>query len=141
MAPSQDGCIFCQIVAGQAPKAVVYEDEDHLAFLDILPAAELMTVVIPKNHHPSDFSLADPLVVGNLVGAAQKVVARLKRADPRISRCVLTFEGHQVAHLHANLLPLRRDATTPWQTWIPPSSPVSLDRLEPLAAKIRQANS
>ena len=30
-----DDCIFCQIIAGEAPASVVYEDELALAFLDI----------------------------------------------------------------------------------------------------------
>ncbi len=138
--PSAD-CIFCKIAAGQAPRAVVYEDDDHLAFLDIVPPTDLTTVIIPKNHQPSDFSLADPQVVGCLVRAAQVVVQRLKKADGQIERCVLSFEGLHVPHLHANLLPLRTTDKTKWRTWTSPSSPLPMTQLEPLANKICQANS
>ena len=134
-------CIFCQIVAGKAPKAVIYEDDDFLAFLDIVPPTDLTTVVIPKNHQPSDFSLADPQVVGCLVKAAQVVVQRLKKADDQIERCVLNFEGLHVPHLHANLLPLRATDQTKWRTWSSLSTPLLMTELEPLADKIRQANS
>ena len=138
--PSPD-CIFCKIVAGQAPKAVVYEDDNHLAFLDIVPLTDLTTVVVTKNHQPSDFSLADPQAVSRLVQAAQVVVQRLKKADDQIERCILSFEGLDVPHLHANLLPLRSTDKTKWRTWTSLSAPLSMTELEPLADKIRLANS
>lgn len=135
--PAPD-CIFCRIVAGEAPSAAVYEDPDHLAFLSIFPFTELNTVVIPKEHHPSDFSRADPAVAGRLLRAAQTVAGRLRAADDRISRCVQYFEGLEVPHLHANLLPLRTTDTTGWRTW--QTAPAAMDELQSLAAGVRQAN-
>ena len=32
--PSDSGCIFCKIVAGQIPSRKVYEDGDMFAFLE-----------------------------------------------------------------------------------------------------------
>ena len=135
------GCIFCQIVAGAAPKATVYEDEKHLAFLDIFPPTSMTTVVVPKSHHSSDFSQAPREVVGSLIQAAQTVVRRLKKTDDQIERCVLAFEGLDVPHLHANLLPLRSTDQTKWRTWTSSSSPLSMSELEPLVDSIHQANS
>lgn len=43
-------CIFCAIVAGQAPCVRVYEDEHTLAFMDINPATRGHVLVIPKAH-------------------------------------------------------------------------------------------
>ena len=43
-------CIFCDIVKGESPSWKVYEDELVMAFLDIYPAAEGHTLVIPKKH-------------------------------------------------------------------------------------------
>ena len=136
---SPPDCIFCQIVAGQAPKAVVDETDRHLAFLSIFPATELATVVIPKDHQPSDFSRVDPAVVSDLVQAAQVVARRLSAADSEIERCVLTFEGLEVSHLHVNLLPLRTTDRTAWRSWSAPSEPLSPATLESLAAKVRRA--
>lgn len=141
MSAPAPGCIFCQIVAGAAPKAAVYEDEKHLAFLDIFPPTPMTTVVVPKSHHPSDFSQAPSGVVGGLIQAAQTVVQRLKKADRQIERCVLVFEGLDVPHLHANLLPLRSTDQTKWRTWPPPSSPSPMSELEPLADNICQTSS
>lgn len=43
-------CAFCKIGAGEAPAHVVYEDEENLAFLDILPLRRGHTLVVPKAH-------------------------------------------------------------------------------------------
>ena len=45
-----DNCLFCKIAAKQIPSAVVYEDDELLAFKDINPAAPVHLLVIPKLH-------------------------------------------------------------------------------------------
>ena len=44
------GCIFCQVVAGDAPNSLVYEDDRLIAFMDIPPVNTGHTLVIPKVH-------------------------------------------------------------------------------------------
>ena len=43
-------CVFCAIVAGEAPAIRIYEDDDFLAILDIRPFTRGHTLVIPKRH-------------------------------------------------------------------------------------------
>ena len=43
-------CIFCEIAAGRAPRSLVYEDDQALAFLDIQPVNPGHTLVIPRAH-------------------------------------------------------------------------------------------
>ena len=43
-------CVFCAIVAGQAPAIRIYEDDDYLAILDIRPFTRGHTLVFPKQH-------------------------------------------------------------------------------------------
>ncbi|HSM64800.1 MAG TPA: HIT domain-containing protein, partial [Ilumatobacteraceae bacterium] len=43
-------CIFCQIVAGEAPAYVVTEDDRTMAFLDRGPATPGHTLVVPRRH-------------------------------------------------------------------------------------------
>jgi diadenosine tetraphosphate (Ap4A) HIT family hydrolase len=38
-------CVFCKIVAGEAPSHKLWEDADHLAFLSIFPNTEGTTVI------------------------------------------------------------------------------------------------
>ncbi|MGB5758428.1 MAG: HIT family protein [Acidimicrobiales bacterium] len=48
--PGSGGCIFCAIVAGDAPAKLIHEDESTLAFLDINPITVGHSLVIPKRH-------------------------------------------------------------------------------------------
>lgn len=43
-------CIFCQISANEAPHALVYEDAECSAFMDIHPLGRGHVLVIPKQH-------------------------------------------------------------------------------------------
>ncbi|MET9328307.1 HIT family protein [Tsukamurella sp. NPDC003166] len=43
-------CVFCAIVAGEAPAAVVAETDDLLAVLDVRPVSTGHTLVVPKAH-------------------------------------------------------------------------------------------
>ena len=45
-------CVFCEIVAGNAPAHRIYEDDLSLGILDINPFAEGHSLVIPKRHVP-----------------------------------------------------------------------------------------
>jgi histidine triad (HIT) family protein len=65
-------CIFCSIVSGDIPSHKVYEDDSYFAFLDIFPASEGHTLVIPKAHHADIHSMpAD--VYGGMAAIAKKV--------------------------------------------------------------------
>ena len=48
---SEPGCIFCQIVAGEAEAFVVASGPTAVAFLDISPLALGHTLVVPTRHH------------------------------------------------------------------------------------------
>jgi len=43
-------CIFCKIVKKEIPAAIVFEDEDILAFKDVRPLAPVHILIIPKRH-------------------------------------------------------------------------------------------
>lgn len=44
-------CVFCKIVAGRIPAAIVHQSEQACAFLDIHPLAPGHLVVVPREHH------------------------------------------------------------------------------------------
>ena len=70
-----DNCIFCKIVAKQIPAAVVYEDDDVLAFKDINPAAPVHLLVIPKQHVAtlSDCTDEHAAVLGKMLALAPRL--------------------------------------------------------------------
>lgn len=100
-----ENCIFCKIVSGDMPSVKIWEDETHMAFLDIFPNTEGMTLVIPKEHHNSDgFSMPDDKYVQTHL-AAKKVAQILEKAL-KVQRVALVMEGMGVDHLHLKLYPL-----------------------------------
>ena len=101
-------CIFCKIVRGEVPAALVYEDERVLAFDDIQPMAPVHVVIIPKKHIATfmDVEEGQTADLQAMMEAAKKV-AKLKKVDEKGFRLVINCneEGGQVVfHLHMHLL-------------------------------------
>lgn len=99
-------CVFCKIVNGQIPAEVIWEDDKHIAILDIFPNTEGFTVVLPKKHLPSDAFENDDIVLKDLILATKKVATILVNAFPDVARCGMFFEGFGVDHLHSKLFPM-----------------------------------
>lgn len=101
-------CAFCRIAAGEAPADRVFEDDRTLAFLDIHPAGEGHTLVVPKTHVETiwDVSAEDWDAVWQ---ASRRVAAALKTAFEPNGLSVRQANGHlggqEVMHLHVHLIP------------------------------------
>ena len=52
-------CIFCSIVAGEAPAEVVQEDELTIAFLDLSPWTRGHSLVVPRRHSSDLYDVAE----------------------------------------------------------------------------------
>ena len=48
-----DDCIFCQIIAGESPASIFYEDNLVLGFMDLGPVTPGHSMIIPKQHAAS----------------------------------------------------------------------------------------
>ena len=105
---SSSGCVFCKIVEGTIPSARVYEDENHLAFLDIGPINEGHTLVIPKKH-VDPITAMDPEALADLVRVVQRVargVAAAARADGfNLHQSNGACAGQVVPHVHFHVIP------------------------------------
>jgi histidine triad (HIT) family protein len=101
-------CIFCEIVAGRAPAARIYETETTLAFLDLFPAATGHSLVIPKHHHRDLFD-ADPETLPAVVETARCVARALRTALRPDGLGVFQLNGRAagqtVFHYHIHLIP------------------------------------
>ncbi|MGH2451077.1 MAG: histidine triad nucleotide-binding protein [Candidatus Limnocylindria bacterium] len=98
-------CLFCRIVAKEVPAAVVYDDDDVLAFRDIDPQAPLHVLVVPKRHVARVADLDDADLAGRLTLAAAAIAKAEGRADS--FRLVVNSgagAGQSVEHLHVHLL-------------------------------------
>ena len=105
-------CLFCKIVAGQIPGAIVFQDDTLVAFKDINPQAPLHLLIIPKSHIPSlnDVSDGDDALVGSMIRRAA-ALAKEHGYDERGYRTVFNTNrdaGQTVFHIHLHLLAGRR---------------------------------
>ena len=103
-----DECIFCRIVAGKLPGEIIYQDEDFLAFRDIMPKAPTHILIIPKTHITSVAELTEgqQQLAGRLIIIA-KNLAEKEGIDRKGYRLVINCgpEGGQVVpHLHLHLI-------------------------------------
>ena len=101
-------CIFCRIIAGEIPADIVYQDEDFLAFRDIMPRAPTHVLIIPRIHITSVAELTDgqQKLAGRLIIIA-KNLAKKQGIAGKGYRLVINCgpEGGQVVpHLHLHLL-------------------------------------
>ena len=96
--------IFTKIINGEIPCHKIAEDENFLAFLDIMPLAEGHTLVIPKKEIDYIFDLDDDLLAG-LMLFAKKIAPALQQAVP-CKRIGVSVIGLEVPHAHVHLIPL-----------------------------------
>jgi histidine triad (HIT) family protein len=99
-------CIFCAIVAKEAPVSIVWEGESHLAFLSDRPNTLGFTVVVTRHHYSSYAFSAPSDVYHGLLSASATVARKLDAAFDDVGRTGLILEGFGVDHLHAKLVPL-----------------------------------
>lgn len=101
-------CIFCKIVNHEIPAAVVYEDDDVVAFDDLHPLAKVHILLIPKKHIASAAELReeDAAVVGKIHLIAKKIAAEkgLAESGYRLVNNCKSDGGQEVFHLHFHLL-------------------------------------
>ena len=98
--------IFSKIVQGEIPCQKIAEDDQFLAFLDVMPLVEGHTLVIPKQEIDYIFDL-DPEVLAGLMKFAQRIAPAIKKAIP-CKRIGVAVIGLEVPHAHVHLVPLNR---------------------------------
>ncbi len=107
-------CLFCRIIAGEIPAAMVYEDERIVAFNDINPQAPMHVLVVPRMHIPAiaDLEPEHDALVGELIRRGAALAAE-RGYDERGYRTVFNCRadaGQAVFHIHLHVLagrPLR----------------------------------
>lgn len=103
---TNNDCVFCKIINGEIPAVKIWEDEKHLAFLDINPINPGHTVLIPKKHDDYIFNLQDREYTELMLNA--KKVAKILKDRLKPKRIGLAVEGFFVPHVHVHLVPLNR---------------------------------
>ena len=107
MSYDQDN-IFAKILRGEIPNITVYEDDQTLAFMDIMPQMTGHTLVIPKEPAETLFDLSDE-GANNLINKVKHVARAVKKglnADGiTLFQLNGSAAGQTVPHIHFHILP------------------------------------
>lgn len=132
-----DQNVFAKILRGEIPSTPVFEDDETLCFMDIMPRADGHCLVIPKTpcRNMLDASQAQ---LGACMKTVQKVAHAAMKALGADGITLQQFNedagGQEVYHLHFHILP--RYAGTALR---PPGQMGDMDQISRLAERIRQA--
>jgi len=129
--------IFKKIIRGEAPAIKVYEDDKHLAFMDIFPESRGHTLVIPKVDSRNYLDLpAD--VIGEYMFVVQKVARAVCNALSPDGVRIMQYNGEEatqtVFHVHFHIVPCYRGIPLTAHA----KGAASRAELEEIAARIRQ---
>lgn len=107
--PLYDGQnVFAKILRGEIPCVKVYEDEQTLAFMDVMPQADGHVLVIPKSPAVNLFDLDAQMAL-----AVMQTTQKLARAVKKAMQCggVMIAQlngapaGQTVFHIHIHIIP------------------------------------
>src|SRR4028119_2441181 len=95
--------IFSKIIRREIPADIVYEDDQCLAFNDIVPQAPTHILVIPKT--PTlDATTVDDQTLGHLMQVAARLGQERCPQGFRLVTNIGSHGGQSVAHLHIHVL-------------------------------------
>jgi histidine triad (HIT) family protein len=100
--------VFAKVLRGELPAHKIYEDEDTLAFLDIMPRSEGHALVITKEEATDLFDVS-PQALAKLMAVVQKLSPEIKEAVGADGVLIQQFNGaaagQTVFHLHIHIVP------------------------------------
>ena len=129
-------CIFCDILSGKRDGHIVYEDDDHIAFLDKYPIDDGHTLVIPKKHYEriTDMNADD---VGKMFSLIPKIAKAILSGAGADAFSLAQNNGKAakqiIPHVHIHIIPRYNDKGTLWTKRQIPTDKV----LSQLAQKIK----
>jgi histidine triad (HIT) family protein len=102
-------CVFCAIIAGDAPAIRVYEDDDYLAILDIRPIVRGHTLVIPKKH-TVDLTDTPPATIADLARIGQRIGQAARASELKADGNNIVINDGKAAfqsvfHIHLHVAP------------------------------------
>jgi histidine triad (HIT) family protein len=131
-------CIFCSIINGELDAVKVFENSAFIAFMDKYPINTGHTLVLPKDHHESIFTMADE-EVGKLFSTvsflSRGIVKALDAKGLNIGQNNGRAANQIVPHVHVHIIP-RYSYDSPNGRW-PSRNLISDEELEKIAEKIR----
>ncbi|MBA9082396.1 MULTISPECIES: HIT family protein [Bartonella] len=103
-----DNNIFAKLIRNEIPSVRVYEDNDVIAFMDIMPQAPGHTLVIPRKSCRNLLD-ADTEILFPVIKVVQKIANAVKKAFQADGVTVMQFNEaasqQTVYHLHFHIIP------------------------------------
>jgi histidine triad (HIT) family protein len=97
--------IFTKIINREIPAEIIAEDENFIAFLDIMPLVKGHVLVVPKKEVDYIFNM-EPNDLAGLHLFAQHVANAMDKTI-KCTRIGVAVIGLEVPHVHIHLVPLR----------------------------------
>lgn len=101
-------CIFCKIIKHEIPAAIVREDGDVIAFMDIMPARKGHVLVVPKTHYNTILDIPGGKLA-KVMDAVQRCARAVKSGCKAEGFNILQYNGsvsgQVVNHLHFHIIP------------------------------------
>ena len=130
-------CVFCKIVKKEIQSNVIYEDDKHLAFLDIGPVNPGHTLVILKKHVSNIFDISEDELKEFIIVVKKICPAVLKGVEAHglnVSMNNGRASGQLVDHIHFHIIPrFQKDGFKHW-----PQSKYQEGQAEEVAKRIKK---
>lgn len=100
--------IFAKILRGEIPNVTLYEDDECLVFMDIMPQSQGHCLVIPKEEAVNLYDIS-PDALAHLVKISQKIAVACKTAFNADGITIRQHNeaagGQEVFHYHMHVVP------------------------------------
>jgi len=96
--------IFTKLINREIPGHIIAEDDNYIAFLDIMPLVRGHVLVVPKQEISYIFDMDDQLLAG--LHVFSKKVAKAIDKSIKCTRVGVAVIGLEVPHVHIHLVPL-----------------------------------
>jgi histidine triad (HIT) family protein len=107
--PTGNDCLFCSIAKKETDAAIVFEDENFIAFLDHKPLFKGHTLLVPKNHVELFTDLGESMILPFFMIAQNLNLAIV--AAMNAEGCFLAMNNkvsQSVPHLHLHVVPRKK---------------------------------
>ncbi|MCM3639373.1 HIT family protein [Sporosarcina luteola] len=133
-------CIFCKIVEGTLPSEKIYEDENVVVIMDVMPVTKGHVLLIPKIHRENLYDVTEE-EASQLFSVAPKIANLLKEEFKPAGMNLLQNNGapagQAVFHFHMHFIP-RYDQTDGFESdWNPKVEEFPQERIQEIANQIR----
>jgi len=115
--PRKEGCVFCDIVAGEADTVIVEQGAHHVAFEPLNPFLPGHLLFVPRTH------VEGPIESAALTGRITEMAIRYAQKNDIRQFNTISSSGQNatqtVFHLHVHLLPRESNVYLDGWPWHP----------------------